>query len=77
MAAFVSLGSESFGDLPEAELTRPVTVKQVSLILNKRPFQIIADLMALDCFASIQSELSDRNVESLGVQYGIRFRITG
>jgi len=75
MISIINPSFESFGDAPtEVTLTRPATPKQISEKLSKKPFQIIADLMEFNCFASIQTELSEQIIGALGEKYGVTFR---
>ena len=76
MISVIAPGEEPSGDCPEEIiLTPPANPKQIAERLFKKPFQIIADLMELNYFTSIQTELSDEILDKLGQKYNVSFRI--
>ena len=70
MISVIAPGEEPSDDFPkEIVLKPPANPKQIAERLSKEPFQIIADLMELSYFSSIQTELSDEILEKLGQKY--------
>lgn len=54
-------------------LAQPIIVKDLASALNLKPFQLIADLMEINIFASISQRLDLQCVEKLCSRHGVTF----
>ena len=74
---------ESTKDIPielpaNAELITmksPVVVRQLAELLNRKPFQLIADLMELGVFANVNQSVDESVARKLCAKYGFRFEL--
>ena len=71
----VAQAAEDGGDVP-ITLVRPVTVKQLGIALQRKPFRVIKELMEIDVFASLQTEVSDAQLLAYSKSANFDFVIT-
>ena len=58
-------------------LVRPVTVEQLGIALRRMPFRVIQELMELDVFVSLKTEVSDDQLLAYSKSANFDFVITG
>jgi translation initiation factor IF-2 len=56
-------------------LKPPIIVRDLAEQLKKKPFQLIADLMQLNVFASVNQAIDESVAERLCAKYGFRFEV--
>lgn len=56
-------------------LFRPIDVAQLANALGKKPLRVIADLMELDRFVSLRSEIEDDCLADYARSQGFDYRI--
>jgi len=53
----------------------PVVVRQLAELLNRKPFQLIADLMELGVFANVNQSIDENAARRLCAKHGFRFEL--
>ncbi len=53
----------------------PIIVRDLAERLNKKPFQLIADLMALNFFATVNQAIDEVAAQKICAKYGFRFEV--
>ncbi|MCF7668337.1 MAG: translation initiation factor IF-2 [Verrucomicrobia bacterium] len=53
----------------------PIIVRQLAQVLNRKPFQIIADLMEFGEFANVNQAIDETTAKRLSAKYGFRFEL--
>lgn len=53
----------------------PVVVRQLAELLNRKPFQLIADLMELGVFANVNQSIDENAARKLCAKHGFRFEL--
>jgi translation initiation factor IF-2 len=53
----------------------PIIVRDLADRLNKKPFQLIADLMALNFFATVNQAIDEVAAQKICAKYGFRFEV--
>lgn len=56
-------------------LKPPIVVRELAEKLNKKPFQLIADLMALSVFANVNQAIDEVVAQKICAKYGFRFEV--
>ncbi len=56
-------------------LKPPIVVRDLAERLNRKPFQLIADLMELGVFANVNQAIDEVIAQSLCAKYGFRFEV--
>ncbi|MDB6038782.1 MAG: translation initiation factor, partial [Verrucomicrobiales bacterium] len=56
-------------------LKPPIIVRDLAEQLKKKPFQLIADLMALNVFANVNQSIDETVAQRLCAKYGFRFEV--
>ncbi|MEO6035479.1 MAG: translation initiation factor IF-2 [Verrucomicrobiota bacterium] len=56
-------------------LKPPVIVRELAEQLNRKPFQLIADLMGLGVFATVNQSIDEEAAQKICAKYGFRFEI--
>ncbi len=53
----------------------PIVVRELATQLKQKPFKIIADLMGLDVFATVNQAIDEKIAQQLCAKYGFRFEV--
>jgi translation initiation factor IF-2 len=53
----------------------PIVVRELATHLNQKPFKIIADLMGLNVFATVNQAIDEKIAQQLCAKYGFRFEV--
>ncbi len=56
-------------------LKPPVVVRELAEQLNRKPFQLIADLMGLGVFATVNQSIDEEAAQKICAKYGFRFEV--
>ncbi|MEO7300771.1 MAG: translation initiation factor IF-2, partial [Verrucomicrobiota bacterium] len=56
-------------------LKPPVVVRELAEQLNRKPFQLIADLMGLGVFATVNQSIDEEVAQKICAKYGFRFEV--
>ena len=56
-------------------LKPPVVVRELAEQLNRKPFQLIADLMGLNVFATVNQSIDEEVAQKICAKYGFRFEV--
>ena len=56
-------------------LKQPIIVRDLAKVLNRKSFQIIADLMELNVFATVNQAVEEFTAKEICAKYGFRFEI--
>ncbi|MEO5802213.1 MAG: translation initiation factor IF-2 [Verrucomicrobiota bacterium] len=56
-------------------LKPPVIVRELAEQLNRKPFQLIADLMGLGVFATVNQPIDEEAAQKICAKYGFRFEV--
>ena len=56
-------------------LKQPIIVRDLAKVLNRKSFQIIADLMELSVFATVNQAIEEFTAKEICAKYGFRFEI--
>ena len=63
---------------PQAKLLslkQPIIVRDLAKVLNRKSFQLIADLMELNVFATVNQAIEEFTAKEICAKYGFRFEI--
>jgi translation initiation factor IF-2 len=53
----------------------PISVRELAVQLNQKPFKIIGDLMGLGVFANVNQAIDEKIAQQLCAKYGFRFEV--
>src|ERR1019366_7205125 len=53
----------------------PIVVRELATQLKQKPFKIIADLMGLGVFATVNQAIDEKIAQQLCAKYGFRFEV--
>src|ERR1700722_7333565 len=53
----------------------PIVVREIAAQLKQKPFKIIADLMGLNVFATVNQAIDEKIAQQLCAKYGFRFEV--
>jgi translation initiation factor IF-2 len=53
----------------------PIVVRELAVQLKQKPFKIIADLMELGVFASVNQAIDEKIAQQICAKYGLRFEV--
>ena len=56
-------------------LKQPINVRDLAEVLNRKPFQLIADLMELNVFATVNQAIEEFIAKQICAKHGFRFEI--
>ncbi|MCS1407122.1 MAG: Translation initiation factor IF-2 [Verrucomicrobia subdivision 3 bacterium] len=56
-------------------LKQPIIVRDLAKVLNRKPFQLIADLMELNVFATVNQAIDEFTAKQICAKHGFRFEI--
>lgn len=56
-------------------LKPPIVVRELAEQLNRKPFQLIADLMGLGVFATVNQSIDEQVAQKICAKYGFRFEV--
>ena len=56
-------------------LKQPIIVRDLAKVLNRKSFQLIADLMELNVFATVNQAIEEFTAKEICAKYGFRFEI--
>jgi translation initiation factor IF-2 len=56
-------------------LKQPINVRDLAQVLNRKPFQLIADLMELNVFATVNQAIEEFIAKQVCAKHGFRFEI--
>lgn len=56
-------------------LKPPIVVRELADQLNRKPFQLIADLMGLGVFATVNQSIDEQVAQKICAKYGFRFEV--
>ncbi|MBT5707946.1 MAG: translation initiation factor IF-2, partial [Verrucomicrobia bacterium] len=56
-------------------LKQPINVRDLAQVLNRKPFQLIADLMELNVFATVNQAIEEFIAKQICAKHGFRFEI--
>ncbi len=62
-------------DGPLIAIKPPIIVRDLAEQMNRKPFQLIADLMALNVFANINQSIEEPVAREICAKHGFRFRL--
>ncbi len=62
-------------DAKPLSLKQPIIVRNLAEVLHRKPFQIIADLMELNMFATVNQAIDEFYAKQICAKYGYRFEI--
>jgi len=60
---------------PEISLKPPIIVRDLAEKMGKKPFQLIADLMELGVFATVNQAIESEHAQRVCAKYNFRFRV--
>jgi len=60
-------------DAPTITLKPPIMVRELAEAINRKPFQLIADLMQLGVFANVNQAIDEPTAQQLCAKHGFKF----